>query len=115
VAASKALAALAIVVAGAVAAFAVYTFGWRDDEEDVPATAVAATTTRRVYTLRRGDLVRVPGAATRCVASGEAGIPNLFCRRAPEGSHQIVLSADQIFVFKNGEPDDPAFSARWKP
>jgi hypothetical protein len=116
VAASKALAALAIVVAGAVAAFAVYTFGWRDDDEDDgPETTLAASTTPRVYTLRRGDVVRVPGAATRCVASAEAGIPNLFCRRVPEGSHQIVLYADRIVVFKNGEPDDPAFSTRWRP
>ena len=113
-AASKALAALAIVVAGAVAAFAVYTFGWRHDEEDAPATAVAATTTRRVYTLRRGDLVRVPGAATRCVASGEGGIPNLFCTRMAGGRYQVVLNADSIFVWRVGDPDDPAFSARWK-
>lgn len=112
---SKALAALAIVVAGAVAAFAVYTFGWRDDDEDDgPETAAAATTTPRVYTLRRGDVVRMRDAATRCVASAEAGISNLFCTRTPRGRYEVVLNADSIFVWKAGDPDNPAFSTRWK-
>lgn len=115
-AASKALVALAIVVAGAVAAFAVYTFGWRDDDEDdSPATAAAATSGGRVYTLRRGDVVRVPAAATRCVASTEGGAPNLFCTRIGRGRYQVVLYPDWIHVWKVGEPDDSAFSARWKP
>jgi len=115
VAGSKALAALAIVVGGLVAVFAVYTFGWRDDDEDDgPETAAAATTKPRVYTLRRGDVVRIPAAATRCVASAEGGIPNLFCTRTPGGRYQVVVNADSIFVWKVGEPDDPAFSVRWR-
>jgi hypothetical protein len=115
VTASKALVALAIVVAGAVAAFAVYAFSWRDDEDDAPATAATATTSPRVFTLRRGDVVRVPGAATRCVASAEAGIPNLFCTRIHGGRYEVVLYADSILAWKVGQPDDPVFSARWKP
>jgi hypothetical protein len=57
---SNALAALAIVVAGAVAAFAVYTFGWQENEDAGPTRTATTGAGGRVYTLRQGDLVRVP-------------------------------------------------------
>jgi hypothetical protein len=52
----KLVAALAIVVAGAVGAFAVYTVGWRDGSE----------AHSRVTVLRDGDVILRPEAATRC-------------------------------------------------
>ena len=110
----RALAALAIVVAGSIAAFAVYTFGWRDDGEDRnPQTAPSG---RHVYTLRQGDVIRVPAAATECEASGEAGKPNLFCVRTPRGRHQIILYEDSVLVWPLARgPDGPPFIYHWKP
>ena len=57
---------------------------------------------------------RAPGATTRCTASVEGGSKNLFCRRSPEGRYQVVFYTDSIIVWKNGNPDKPAFSARWQ-
>jgi hypothetical protein len=107
----KALASLAIVVAGAVGAFAVYTFGWRDD-------TAPARERPRVYVLRDGDVVLRPEAATRCMASEEGGFPNLFCTRIGEGRHDVVFYEDSVLVWPHAEggnfPPDP-FSYRWKP
>jgi hypothetical protein len=72
---NRSLAALAIVVGGAVAAFAVYTVGWRQSgSRRTTRTVSVATESRRVFTVREGDVVRVPAAATECEVSGEAGI-----------------------------------------
>ena len=76
--------------------------------------AATAQTANRVYTLRQNDVVRVPGAATRCTASAEGGTKNLFCRRSPEGRYEVVFYTDSIIVWKNGSPDRPVFSARWQ-
>jgi hypothetical protein len=119
----KALAALAIVVAGAVGAFAVYTFGWREStgNHEAPAAAVVTTDTgrHRLYTIRRGDVLRVPGSATQCEASGEAGIPNLFCTRIPRGRFQIVFWKDSVDVYDlldpHLEPMVPTFNFKWEP
>ena len=77
-------------------------------------TAASALPQNHVYTLRQNDVVRAPGAATRCTASVEAGAKNLFCHRSPEGRYQVVFYTDSIIVWKNGNPDKPAFSARWQ-
>jgi len=77
-------------------------------------TPASAHAENRVYTLRQGDVVRAPGAATRCTAGAEGGATNLFCHRAPEGRYQVVFYADSILVWKNGNPDKPVFSARWQ-
>jgi len=76
--------------------------------------AASARSENRIYTLRQNDVVRAPGAATRCTASVEGGSKNLFCRRSPEGRYQVVFYTDSIIVWKNGNPDKPAFSARWQ-
>jgi hypothetical protein len=39
---------------------------------------------------------------------------SLFCHRSSEGRYQVVFYTDSIVVWKNGHPDKPAFSARWK-
>ena len=107
----KAVAALAIVVAGALGAFAVYTIAWRDDPE--PAEPVTRGA-RRVYVLRDGDVILRPEAATRCEASGEGGRPNLFCTRIERGAHQIIFYQDNVLVWPLARgPDGPPFSYDW--
>jgi len=106
----KGLAALAIVVAGAVAALALSTFGRNDS--DHPATRV--TTGPHVYRLRAGDSIVDPSTGTRCEATGEAGIPNLFCsRRDGRGRYQVVFWSDRVDLYdlaRHGEPMEPTFS-----
>jgi hypothetical protein len=105
----RALAALAIVVAGAVGAFAVYTFGWHDTGE---------TTKQHVYTIHMGDVIHVPGVATRCTAETEGGIPNLFCTGTPRSRYQVVIWSDQADLYDleaGGEPMKPTFSVSRKP
>jgi len=70
---------------------------------------------RHVSTGRQGDVFRVPAAATRCIVSGEGGFPDLFCSRMPRGRYTVSFFRDSILVWRNGNPDKPAFSARWQP
>jgi len=109
----KALAAFAILVAGAVAAFAVYSFG-REDHGDLQTKGTAATGSR-IITLRRGDVVRVPAAATECEASEEGGHPNLFCVRKPQGRYQVVFFKDSVDVWGPGSVDKGPASYPWEP
>jgi hypothetical protein len=69
---------------------------------------------RAFYTLRTGDVVRAPLAATRCEASSEAGAPNLFCTRTPGGRYQVIFYEDSVLIYRIGDPDNPR-SLRWKP
>jgi len=113
---TKALAALGIVVAGAVVGFAIYTFGWHDDHR---SAAVNSTNGHRVYTLRGGDIVRRPNAGTQCVASVEGGFPNLFCTRIGGGRHQVIFYKDSVLVWpldcRRCGPGGPVFTYRWEP
>ena len=114
-AAWKGVAALAVVVAGIVGAFAIYTLG-RESGNDGETDAAPATAGPRVYTLRIGDVVRVPDAATECQASQEAGQPNLFCTRVPRGRHQVIFYEDNVLVWPLARgPDGPPFSYEWAP
>jgi hypothetical protein len=102
----KLVAALAIVVAGAVGAFAVYTVGWRDGSE----------AHSRVTVLRDGDVILRPEAATRCEASHEGGQPNLFCTRLNGGRHQVIFYRDDVLIWPLSRgPDGPPFIYRWQP
>jgi hypothetical protein len=74
-----------------------------------------AQTIRHVYTGRVGDVLRVPAAATRCIVSKEGGAPNLICAHTPRWRYQVVFYRENLFVFRNGYPDNPVFSARAKP
>jgi hypothetical protein len=96
----KRLAALAIVVAGAVAAFAIYTVGWRDGDE-------GRVTPRepRVYTLRQGDIVRMPSVEVECEATHEANIPRLFCTRTRRGRYQVEIWRDSVGLYDLESPD----------
>jgi hypothetical protein len=107
----KGLAALGIPVCGAVAAFAIYTFGWHEDDgrQGTPSDAQV----RHVYTLAQGDAVRVPAAAARCEVSAEGGIPNLFCVHTGRTRYQVVLWKDQADLYdlaRHGEPMVPTYS-----
>jgi hypothetical protein len=72
--------------------------------------------TYRIFTLRYGDVVLRPEAATRCVASGEGGSPNLFCTRIGGGRHQVIFYKDSVLVWPLARgPDGPPFAYRWEP
>src|SRR5690349_8183310 len=107
----KRLAVLAIVVAGAVAAFGLYIFGRNDNDHPVARTT---TTGPHVYRLRAGDSIVDASTGTRCEATGEAGIPNLFCsRRDGRGRYQVVCWSDRVDLYalaRHGEPMEPTFS-----
>jgi hypothetical protein len=123
----KTLAALAIVVSGAVAAFAICTFGLDDSStanggsapkrtDPFVKTVSDATGTYRVYTLRDGDYVRRSQAAVECLASQEGGFPNLFCLRIGGGRHSIVFYKDSVQVYgPDAEPLTPSESFDWQP
>jgi len=113
----KALVALAIVVAGAVTAFSVYTFEWRESGSDREAqtTFIDTETGRhRLFRIHSGDVIRISATATQCEASHEAGIPNLFCTRVgSRGRYQVVFWNDSVDIYDlalHGEPMVPTFS-----
>jgi hypothetical protein len=92
---------------------AAFFFG-RETRSNTTQTPLGTSTPILEYTMREDDTVRFPSAATRCEATQEGGVPTLFCRRDPEGRHQVVFSRDTIFVFRVGDPDNPQVF-RWKP
>ena len=77
--------------------------------------SAAAAGTRHVYSVQAGDVVRVPAAAARCTASREAGATNLICAHTPKALYSVVFFKDNLFVYRNGNPDNPVFSARGRP
>jgi hypothetical protein len=107
---ARALVFFSVAVAGGVGAFAVYTFGWHDTD---------GGRTGHVFTLRDGDAVVRPSAATRCVASGEGGRPNLFCTRLHGGRHQVIFYSDAVLVWPldcpGCGPDGPVYDYLWTP
>lgn len=113
----KGLAALGIGVGGALAAFAVYTFGWHNDDGS-GRSAPRDARIRHVYTLGQGDAVRVPAAAARCEVSSEGGVPNLFCVHTGRTRYQVVLWKDQADLYdlaRRGEPMAPTYSVPSRP
>jgi hypothetical protein len=79
------------------------------------ASSAAAAGKSRVYTGRAGDVLRVPAAAARCTVSREAGATNLICVHTPRARYSVVFYRDNLFVYRNGNPDNPVFSARGRP
>ena len=75
----------------------------------------AAASSGKVLTAKQGDTIRVPGIASRCVLSQEAGFPNMLCDHTPRGRYEVVIYSDSLFVYRNGDPDNPRFHARWRP
>jgi hypothetical protein len=105
----KHLPALGIVVAGAVAAFAIYTVSWRDGKEEQVLPREP-----RVYTLRQGDVVRMPSVEVECQATHEADIPRLFCARTRRGRYQVEIWKDSVGLYDlespHAEPMAPTYS-----
>jgi hypothetical protein len=79
--------------------------------------AAPAAPTARVFTGRAGDAFRVPASATRCVVSQEGGAANTICRHTPlsRARYSVVFYRDNLFVYRNGRPDNPVFSAKGRP
>ena len=75
----------------------------------------SASSTARVYTGRPGDVFRVPSAATRCLVTQEGGSPRLFCSRIGGGRYTVDFFSRSVLVWRNGNPDAPVFSAKWRP
>jgi len=58
-------------------------------------------------TVEQGDSFVVPATATRCKATQEAGIPNLFCTRTSGGRYQVVFWPDEVQVYDLAKPREP--------
>jgi hypothetical protein len=78
-----------------------------------PDTAAASASA--IYTGRQGDVFRVPSTATRCLVTVEGAFPRLFCSRIGGGRYTVDFFRTSILVWRNGNPDAPVFSARWRP
>ena len=88
--------------------------GGRDSKRKTPARP--APRGHVIYTLRWGDVVRDPRTGTRCEATGEAGIPNLFCTHTARGRFEAVFWDDELQVYGPGsEPFEPTYSFKWWP
>jgi hypothetical protein len=77
--------------------------------------AASASASAHVYTGRQGDVFRVPSVATRCLVTVEGGFPRLHCSRIGGGRYTVDFFSRSILVWRNGNPDAPVFSARWRP
>ena len=75
----------------------------------------AAPGNGKVLTAAEGDVIRIPDVATRCVVSQEAGVPKMNCDHTPYGRYAVVIYSERLYVYRNGDPDHPRFSERWKP
>ena len=117
----KALLVLTTLVVGFVAGFAVHSFASDESNSKARNGSGKAFTdesgTHYVYTLRDGDIVMRHEAGARCAASGEAGIPNLFCTRIGGGRHQIIFYKDDVLVWPLDcpacGPDGPVYTYHW--
>jgi len=94
---SRRLGALAVAVFLCVGAFAAH--AWAGD--------VSAA---RSYTLRVGDLVRIPAIGQACRVIAEGGAVDLSCSRPRGAQHEVSIFRDQILVWKVGNPDRPAWT-----
>jgi hypothetical protein len=102
--------------AGAVLTLAVVAvlvaFGASDEKSGGPAHP--APRGRVIYTLRSGDVVRDPRTGTRCEATSDGGIPNLFCTHTARGLHEAVFWSDELQVYGPGsQPMEPTYSFKW--
>jgi hypothetical protein len=108
------VAALTVVVAGALGGFVGYALGRNDTGSPTVTNVISVAQAKHVYTLKQGDVVLEPATATRCEASGEGGFPNLFCSRiGSRGRFQVVFWNDSVDLYdlaRHGEPMVPTYS-----
>jgi hypothetical protein len=104
--------ALGIVLTLAVLTALVLLGSGRDSKTNTPARPAARG--RVIYTLRWGDVVRDPRTGTRCEATGEGGVPNLFCTHTVRGRYEAVFWDDELHVYGPGSgPFEPTSSFNW--
>ena len=60
----------------------------------------------RLYTIRYGDVIRCAGTATRCQATGEGGLPQLFCVHTGRSRFQVVFNSYGVKVYDLRPPND---------
>jgi hypothetical protein len=75
----------------------------------------APVTAQRTFVLRVGDTASVPAASTRCLVTQEGGAASTVCSHFPRPSYSVVFFKNDLFVYKNGNPDKPVFSAHGRP
>ncbi len=86
--------------------------GGKDSKTKTPARP--APRGRVIYTLRWGDVVRDPRTGTRCEATGEGGVPNLYCTHTVRGRYEAVFWSDELQVYGPGSgPFEPTLSFKW--
>ena len=86
--------------------------GSRDSKDS--SRARPAPRGHAIYTLRWGDVVRDPRTRTLCEATGEGGLPNLFCTHTVRGRYEAVFWDDELQVYGPGSgPMEPTYSFRW--
>ena len=103
---------VAVVIAGAVAAFGIYTFGWHHEDYGRQTTSTVDQG-RHVYTVNEGDIVHIPVAAARCEVSHEAGVSNFYCVHTGRTGYQVFLWTDRADLYdlaRHGEPMVPTYT-----
>jgi hypothetical protein len=69
-----------------------------------------------VYTVRSGDIARDPRTGIWCIATGEGGLPNLYCKHTTQGRHAVVFWDDELQIYGTGSgPLEPTYSFDWWP
>jgi hypothetical protein len=107
---------LAIGVALTLAVLATIVLLSADNDEKTNTPARPAARGQVIYTVRWGDVVRDPRTGTRCKATGEGGIPNLFCTHTARGRYEAVFWDDELQVYGPGSKAmTPTYSFKWWP
>jgi hypothetical protein len=68
----------------------------------------AAGASSNVVTMNAGDIAVF--GPVQCLANVEAATPEFLCQRRQAPQYQASIYADNILVWKVGNPDDPVFS-----
>ena len=103
---------LGVTVSLAVVAALVLLGAGSDGKTNTPARP--APTHQVIYTMRWGDVVRDPRTGTRCEATGEGGVPNLYCTHTARGRYGAVFWDDALQLYGPGSgPFEPSHSFRW--
>jgi hypothetical protein len=84
------------------------------DGSTTTTRARTAAAGRATYTLRWGDVVRDPRTGTRCEATGEGGLPSLYCTHTARGRYAAVFWNDELQVYGPGSQEmTPTYSFPW--
>jgi hypothetical protein len=99
---------IAVGVLLALAVFAIVLVTSRENDKNARSPVRS-----HVYLLRSGDTVRDPRTRTKCEATAEAEIPNLYCTH-PSGAGEAVFWSDALQVYGPGSSEmTPTYSFAW--